>query len=87
MQIVEEVRKYDSLKSMNAALGQFRRHKYPSIIHTQESDNVYAIKVTKHYYPFVESVIRKLQRIEAKHLQMIDERIGNVMKNIRRRVA
>ena len=87
MQIVEEIRKYDTFESMTRALGQFRRHKYPSVIHTQEKDNVYAIKVTKHYYPFVESVIRKLQRIEAQRLQMIDERIGKVARAIRSKVA
>ena len=64
MKIISEVRQYDTVKSMNCALGQFRRREYPGLTHTNEKDRHYLVEVTRHRYPFVESVLRKLAKMK-----------------------
>ena len=87
MEIIYEVRKYDSPESMKRALSQFKRYNYPEVLCTREGDREYVVKVTKHHYPFVTAVLRRLKRMERVRAEMVNSRINEVLTNIARRVA
>jgi len=71
MKIISEVRQYDSFKSMNCAVGQFLRYNHPEVSAsaTSDKDRHFCVQVVRNRYPFVESVLRKLKKMERKAKQ------------------